>query len=197
MAVRSYVPAGWPPGVHPPGSPEFERSAVAWLLDVVPSDYLLHGVLKRHPVALASLARHHLDACVEGARSGYRTARTELGPHLPPAAIEAVLAAYRDEGTRLATAAQAASLVERALHGEVFVRQLSGGRAARPGPPAAPVRAGDRGSRTPPASSPPGPPSAPPSAPPAGPPTAPPLACPPVGPPPAGPPPAGSTPSRG
>ena len=118
--------------MHPPGSEEFENSAIAWLLEVVPSDYLLHGVLKRHPVALATLARHHLDACVDGARSGYRTARTELGPHLPPSAIEAVLTAYRNEGRRLAAAAQAADLVERALHGEVFVRQSTGGRSMRP-----------------------------------------------------------------
>lgn len=118
--------------MHPPGSEEFESSAIAWLLEVVPSDYLLHGVLKRHPVALATLARHHLDACVDGARSGYRTARTELGPHLPPSAIEAVLTAYRNEGRRLAAAAMAADLVERALHGEVFVRQSTGGRSMRP-----------------------------------------------------------------
>jgi len=80
--------------VHPPGSPDFERSAIGWLLSTVPPDYVLHGVLRRHPVALATLARHHLGACVEGARNGYRTARAELGPHLPPAAVEAVLTAY-------------------------------------------------------------------------------------------------------
>ncbi len=137
--VTSYVPPGWPAGVHPPGSQEFERSAIAWLLEVVPSDYLLHGVLRRHPIALATLARHHLSACVDGARDGYRTARTELGPHLPPGAIEAVLAAYRNEGQRLAAAAKAADLIGRALHGEVFVRQATGGaRAAQPRRPAAP-----------------------------------------------------------
>jgi hypothetical protein len=120
--------------VHPPGSEEFEQSAIAWLLEVVPSDYLLHGVLKRHPIALATLARHHLSACVDGARSGYRTARTELSPHLPPSAVEAVLTAYRNEGQRLAAAALAADLVERALHGEVFVPQTSGGaRSVVPG----------------------------------------------------------------
>lgn len=119
--------------MHPPGSEEFERTAIAWLLEVVPSDYLLHGVLRRHPIALATLARHHLSACVAGARDGYRTARTELGPHLPPAIIEAVLTVYRNEGQRLAAAAIAADLLERALHGEVFVRQAAGGRSMRPG----------------------------------------------------------------
>ena len=128
--MTPYVPPGWPPGVHPPGSPEFESSAVTWLLGVVPPDYLLHGVLRRHPVALAALARHHLSACVEGARGGYRTARSELGPHLPPSAVEAVLSAYRSEGERLAAAARSADLVERAMHGEIFVPALGG---ARPG----------------------------------------------------------------
>lgn len=133
--MTGFVPPGWPTGVQPPDSPDFERSAVTWLLEVIPSDYLLHGVLRRHPIALAALARHHLSASVEGARGGYRTARSELGPHLPPSAVEAVLTAYRSEGSRLATAARAADLVERALHGEVFVRQLGGGaRAAAPAP---------------------------------------------------------------
>ncbi len=117
--------------MQPPGNPEFEPSAVTWLLDVIPSDYQLHGVLRRHPIALASLARHHLTACVEGARNGYRTARSELGKDLPPGAVEAVLTMYKSEGLRLATAAKGADLIERALHGEVFVPQMSGARGAR------------------------------------------------------------------
>src|SRR5215471_7460883 len=122
MAV--YLPPGWPTGVHPPGGEGFERTAVAWLLDVVPPDYRLHGVLQRHPVALATLARRHLAACVEGARQGYRTARTELGDVLPVSGVDAVLAAYRSEGQRLVTAARAADLVERALRGKEFTPQL-------------------------------------------------------------------------
>ena len=125
--MSTFVPPGWPTGVQPPGSQEFEPSATTWLLDVIPSDYQLHGVLRRHPIALAALARHHLSACVEGARSGYRTARSELGPHLPPGAVEAVLTMYRSEGSRLASAARAADLIERALHGEVFVPHMGGG----------------------------------------------------------------------
>jgi hypothetical protein len=111
--------------VHPPGSEEFESTAVGWLLDVVPPDYRLHGVLRRYPVALAALARYHSKACVEGARQGYRTARTELAGALPPHAIDTVLAAYRKEGARLAATAQAVDLVERALRGEVFTPKMS------------------------------------------------------------------------
>ena len=103
---------------------------------MIPSDYQLHGVLRRHPVALAALARHHLTASVEGARNGYRTARSELGQHLPPGAVEAVLTMYRSEGSRLAIAAKAADLIERALHGEEFVPQMSGGaRSSRSSSP--------------------------------------------------------------
>jgi len=119
--------------VHPPGSEDFESTAVGWLLDVVPPDYRLHGVLRRYPVALATLARYHSKACVEGARQGYRTARTELAGVLPPHAIDTVLAAYRKEGARLAATAEAVDLVERALRGEEFTPKMSL-------PPAAPER---------------------------------------------------------
>ena len=122
--MAAYMPPGWPTGVHPPGSPGFEATAVAWLLDVVPPDYRLHGVLRRHPVALAAMARHHTAACVEGARQGYRSARTELGEALPPHAVDAVLDAYRTEGRRMAAAARAAELIERALRGETFTEKL-------------------------------------------------------------------------
>jgi hypothetical protein len=121
--VAAYVPPGWPAGVHPPGSEEFEQTAVTWLLDVVPPDYRLHGVLRRHPLALAVLARHHLAACVQGARDGYRSARTELAS-LPPGGVDAVLEVYRAEGRRLVETAHAVDLVGRALRGEVFTPRL-------------------------------------------------------------------------
>ena len=123
--MGAYIPPGWPAGVHPPGSEEFESTAVGWLLDVVPPDYRLHGVLRRYPVALAALARYHSKACVEGARQGYRAARTELAGALPPHAIDTVLAAYRKEGARLAATAQAVDLIERALRGEVFTPKMN------------------------------------------------------------------------
>jgi len=154
--MAAYLPPEWPTGVHPPGSEEFERTAVAWLLDVVPPDYRLYGVLRRHPIALATLARRHLGACVEGARQGYRTARTELGGVLPVSGLDAVLAAYRSEGQRLVAAARAADLVEQALRGKEFTPPLHdapgpptpAGRvvppvsSSQPGPPASPRQPG-------------------------------------------------------
>jgi hypothetical protein len=123
--MEAYVPSGWPSGVHPPGSEGFERTAVAWLLDVVPADYRLYGVLRRYPLALGAMAVHHADACVAGARSGYRVARSELGDVLPPHGLDAVLSAYRAEGRRLVAIARAATLVSRALRGEMFSPQLA------------------------------------------------------------------------
>jgi hypothetical protein len=136
--MAAYTPLGWPAGVHPPDSDDFESTAVGWLLDVVPPDYRLHGVLRRHPLALATMARHHSKACVEGARQGYRTARTELTGTLPPHAVDSVLAAYRKEGARLAATARAVSLVERALRGEVFTPKMAGQAATPPSPPPKP-----------------------------------------------------------
>ena len=46
-------------------------------------------------------------------------------------AVQAVLAAYRKEGARLAATARAVGLVERALRGEVFSPKLQDKRPAR------------------------------------------------------------------
>ncbi|GII79581.1 hypothetical protein Sru01_45630 [Sphaerisporangium rufum] len=121
-----YLPPGWPAEVRPPGSPDWEASAVAWLLDAVPPDYRAYGVLRRHPLALARMARGHVRANVAAARDGYRGAAVELKEHLPPHAVEAVLAAYRREGPRLVRLAAAIELVEQALRGEPFVQRMNG-----------------------------------------------------------------------
>src|SRR2546430_9880601 len=107
--MGAYIPPGWPAGVHPPGSEDFESTAIGWLLDVVPPDYRLHGVLRRYPVALATMARYHTQACVEGAREGYRMARTELADALPPHPADTVLAASPKEGARLPATARPVS----------------------------------------------------------------------------------------
>ena len=69
-------------------------------------------------MALVAIARHVLTGSLEGARQGYRAARSELGEQVPPHEVDAALTAYRDEGRRLAAAVRAAELVERALRGE-------------------------------------------------------------------------------
>jgi hypothetical protein len=121
--MAQYVPPDWPAGVHPPGSEGWEGTAVTWLLDLVP-EYRQYTMVCRHPVILASIARHLIHGSVDGARDGYRTVRTDLAGHAPPHAVDAALTAYRTEGRRLAAAARAVDLVERALRGEVFKPRL-------------------------------------------------------------------------
>jgi hypothetical protein len=123
MAEAS-VPPAWPAVVRPPGAPGWERTAVAWLLDLCPPDYRAHEVLRRHPVVLARFAAGHVAAGVAAARDGLATARADLAGLVPPEAIEAAIAAYEREGARLAAAARAVEVVAAALRGERWVPRL-------------------------------------------------------------------------
>lgn len=105
----------WPASVHPPGSDSFEQTALVWLFDHVPADYRLHGVLRRHPVALSRLARQYVSAALEAAREGYRTARVDLRDHLPPHALDQVMNAYLAEGQRMAAVLRSVESVDTAL----------------------------------------------------------------------------------
>ena len=105
----------WPASVHPPGSDSFEQTALEWLFDHVPADYRLHGVLRRHPVALSRLAHQYVSAALEAAREGYRTARVDLRDHLPPHALDQVMSAYLAEGRRTAEVLRAIEAVDGAL----------------------------------------------------------------------------------
>ena len=122
--VDATVPPGWPEQVRPPGAPDWERTAVAWLFDLVPPDYRAHEVLRRYPVLLARFAADHVAAGLEAARRGWRTVRVELADHLPPEAMEAAMAAYEREGARLAAAARGVEVVAGALRGERWVPRL-------------------------------------------------------------------------
>ncbi|MFI6602266.1 hypothetical protein ACIBHX_38955 [Nonomuraea sp. NPDC050536] len=119
-----YLPPEWPSEVRPPSVPDWETSAVAWLLDAVPPDYRAYEVLRRHPIALARMAIYHVDSAIEAARSGYRGASVDLKSHLPPHAVEAVLDVYREEGPRLVRLARSIQVVDRALRGEIFTPTL-------------------------------------------------------------------------
>jgi len=123
-AVDAVVPPGWPEQVRPPGAPDWERTAVAWLFDLVPHDYRAHEVLRRYPVLLARFAGDHVSAGLEAARAGWRTVRVDLADLLPADAIEAAIAAYEREGTRLAAAARGIDVVAGALRGEKWVPRL-------------------------------------------------------------------------
>ena len=111
------VPRGWPAAVSPPGSEDWEVTAAAWLLDLLP-ELREYPTMRRHPILLAFHARHVLDGALEGARRGYRAARSELGAVVPPDVTAAALGEFRAEGQRLSDALRAVELVEHALRGK-------------------------------------------------------------------------------
>jgi hypothetical protein len=118
------TPPGWPAEVRPPGAPEWERTAVAWLFDLCPADYRAHEVLRRYPVVLARFAAEHVSAGADAARRGLATARTDLRDVVAPDVIDAAVGAYEREGARLARTARSVRLVEEALRGRRFVAKL-------------------------------------------------------------------------
>ena len=120
----SEAPPGWPAAVRPPGAPDWEASAVTWLLDLVPGEYRAYEVLRRHPVLLSRFAAGHVDACLESARAGWRSLRRDFGRRLPPEVVDAAMTAYEREGTRLAELSRAVALVDAALNGTRWAPRL-------------------------------------------------------------------------
>jgi hypothetical protein len=118
------VPPGWPPEVRPPDTPDWERSATSWLLDLCPPDYRAYDVLLRHPVVLARFAHHHVQAGIEAARRGLATVRDELRTVADPETVTAAVSAYEREGARLVRTQRALGLVEEALRGRRFRARL-------------------------------------------------------------------------
>ena len=122
--MADLLPPGWPPGVLPPQVPDWEQSAVAWLLDLCPPDYRAQAVLRRHPIVLARFAAGHVEAGVQAARNGLKGLRAELRGLVAPEVVDAALAAYDQEGRRLVQAGRQIALVDAALRGQRWVPRL-------------------------------------------------------------------------
>ena len=118
------VPPGWPAQVRPPGTPDWEATAVGWLLDLCPPEHRRYEVLRRHPVVLARFAHHHVQAGERAAREGLATARTELRDLVPAEVVAAAVQAWEREGARLVGEVRAVGLVEQALRGRRYVARL-------------------------------------------------------------------------
>lgn len=114
-------PAGWPRDLPPSHAPEFAERVVPWLLDRGPAELRTSG-LRLLPVALAAYVRHHIDACLGGARTAYRSARTELAG-LPADELERALSGIEAEGARLLQVQREVMLVR-----DELVSQVLGGR---------------------------------------------------------------------
>ena len=132
--MTAYMPPGWPTGVHPPGSEDFEASAVGCLTSFrLATGRMMCCAAIRSPWP-PWRGTTWRPACT-APRQGYRSARTELGEVLPPHALQQVLAAYNIEGSGMAATERAVDLLLRALRGEVFRPQMGENLPHRQAPP--------------------------------------------------------------
>jgi hypothetical protein len=123
--MPTYVaPPGWPRGVRPPDAPDWERTAVAWLLDLCPPDYRGYPAVRRHVVVLARMAVLHVEAQQEAVRRGLSQARAELRDVADQATVDAAVETLQAESARLLGVRRSAGLVEEALRGRRFVARL-------------------------------------------------------------------------
>src|SRR3954453_4215136 len=136
------VPPGWPGQVRPPGAPDWEQSAGAWLFDLVPPDYRAHAVLRRYPVLLARFAGDHVAAGLEAARAGWRTGRGALAPPRPPARRRPRGGGH---GVRAGGHAAGRGRPRRRGRGRRTARRALGAAAVTPVAPARPERSAGRG----------------------------------------------------
>lgn len=119
-----YTPPGWPEQVRPPGAPDWEVTAVCYLLDCCPPDFRAYRVLRNHPVVLARFAVEFVDGQYHSAQEGLAGVRTSLSDYVAADVIEAATQAWLQQGAQLARQRRAVTLVEEALRGRVFVRKL-------------------------------------------------------------------------
>ncbi|MEZ0166700.1 hypothetical protein AB2L27_18230 [Kineococcus sp. LSe6-4] len=120
-------PPGWPQQVPPPDAQDVEDwrvEAVAWLLDQAPPEYRAYRTVRRHPVLLVWLVRHHVAAQREAVRRATSTARRDLAHRLPPEVAPGVFDVLEREDLRLRRVARAVDLLDQALEGRRFVPRL-------------------------------------------------------------------------
>jgi hypothetical protein len=119
-----YLPPGWPSEVRPPGTPGWEATAIAYLLDCCPADFRAYRVLRNHPVVLAQFASHFIEGQHDVMQRGLAEVRTSLSEYVEPNVVAAATEAWLEQGARLARTRRSVTLLADALHGRVFVRKL-------------------------------------------------------------------------
>jgi hypothetical protein len=118
------LPPGWPSAVRPPGSDDWERTAVTWLLDLCPSEYRAHPAVTSNPLGLAWLAQRHVVAQGQANGAARAAARAELKERLDPSAVERLIEVLEHEHARLRALYRAVRLVDEALQGRRYVPRL-------------------------------------------------------------------------
>ncbi len=121
---RLVTPPGWPAQVRPPDAPDWEATAVSWLLDQVPPEYRGYPTLRGHAVVLARFAVLHLQACHAAVLEGLSQARGDLRQIASQDVVEAAVLTFHREEARLIAVRRSAALVEEALRGRRFRARL-------------------------------------------------------------------------
>src|SRR3954471_18660316 len=122
--VTHVAPPGWPREVRPPDAPDWQRTAVNWLLDLCPPEFRSYPLLRRHDVVLARFAVLHVEACQAAVRRGLSEARAELRDVADQDTVEAAVETWHAESARLMAERRAVGLVEDALRGKRYVARL-------------------------------------------------------------------------
>jgi len=118
MALTTYSPvtSDWPCQVKTPGSFDWERSAVKWLRELVPTRYASYPTLIKHPVLLARHAQIQVQHEIRVARTALQTARAELPAlGLHEGVIEHTIKLYAAEVLQLQHIARSIRAVSQAL----------------------------------------------------------------------------------
>ena len=96
----------------------------AWLLDLAPPEFRSHEVFRRHPLVLAWVVQHYVDAALDASRAAYASARAELASAVAPEVVSETLRALEFEGVRLATVQRQVAMVREALAGGTWRPRL-------------------------------------------------------------------------
>jgi hypothetical protein len=124
-ADSTVAPPGWPAEVRPPGTPDWERTATSWLLDICPPEYRGYPALRRHPAILARFAVLHVEAGQASVQRGLSEVRGLLRDIASHAEVAAAVDVWQYEGARLISLRRAVGLVEEALRGQRFVARMA------------------------------------------------------------------------
>lgn len=120
LGHRGVAPPGWPRQVRPPDAPDWEATAVNWLLDLCPSEYRRFSGLRRHVIVLARFAVLHVEAQQAATRRGLSEIRSDLRDVADEAVVVAAVQTFQLEDARLVAVRREVGLVEEALRGRRY-----------------------------------------------------------------------------
>lgn len=118
------APPGWPREVRPPDAPDWEATAVSWLLDLCPAEYRRYPGLRRHVIVLARFAVLHVEAQQAASRRGLSQIRSDLKDVATLDVVEAAVQTFQLDEARLQSTRRAVGLVEEALRGRRYIARL-------------------------------------------------------------------------